>query len=51
LSGEEKKAINTMIVVLEAGELIWVVRGTSADGTKHVNFYKLITRHDYNKTK
>ncbi len=50
-TGLSRQSALSSIAVLEACELIRVVRGTSADGTKHVNFYKLITRHDYNKTK
>ena len=50
-TGLSRQSALSSIAVLEACELIRVVRGQSADGTKHVNFYKLITRHDYNKTK
>lgn len=50
-TGLSRQSALSSIAVLEACELIRVVRGKSADGTKHVNFYKLITRHDYNKTK
>lgn len=48
-TGLSRQSALSSIAVLEACELIRVVRGQSADGTKHVNFYKLITRHDYNK--
>ena len=50
-TGLSRQSALSSIAVLEACGLIRVVRGQSADGTKHVNFYKLITRHDYNKTK
>jgi hypothetical protein len=50
-TGLSRQSALSSIAVLEACELIRVVRGKSADGTKQVNFYKLITRHDYNKTK
>ncbi len=50
-TGLSRQSALSSIAVLEACELIRVVRGKSADGTKHVNFYKLITRHDYNKTR
>ena len=48
-TGLSRQSALSSIAVLEACALIRVVRGQSADGTKHVNFYKLITRHDYNK--
>ena len=48
-TGLSRQSALSSIAVLEACELIRVVRGQSADGTKHVNFYKLITRDDYNK--
>ena len=48
-TGLSRQSALSAIGVLEACELIRVVRGQAADGTKHVNFYKLITRHDYNK--
>jgi hypothetical protein len=50
-TGLSRQSALSSIAVLEACELIRVVRGKSADGSKNVNFYKLITRHDYNKTK
>ncbi len=50
-TGLSRQSAVSSIAVLEACELIRVVRGQSVDGTKHINFYKLITRHDYNKTK
>lgn len=50
-TGLSRQSALSAIVVLEGCELIRVVRGKSPDGTKTVNFYKLITRHDYNKTK
>lgn len=50
-TGLVRQSALSAISVLEACELIRVVRGQSADGTKQINFYKLITRHDYNKTK
>ncbi len=48
-TGLSRQSALSSIAVLEACRLIRVVRGQSADGTKHVNFYKLITRSDYNK--
>ena len=50
-TGLSRQSALSAIAVLEACKLIRVVRGKSADGTKTVNFYKLITRDDYNKTK
>lgn len=50
-TGLSRQSALSAIAVLETCELIHVVRGKSDDGTKTVNFYKLITRHDYNKTK
>jgi len=50
-TGLSRQSALSAIAVLEACELVRVVRGKAADGTKTVNFYKLITRHDYNKTK
>ena len=50
-TGLSRQSALSSITVLEACALIRVVRGKSPDGTKQVNFYKLITRHDYNKTK
>lgn len=50
-TGLSRQSALSAIAVLERCKLVRVVRGQSADGTKTVNFYKLITRHDYNKTK
>lgn len=50
-TGLSRQSALSAIAVLEACKLIRVVRGKSPDGTKTVNFYKLITRYDYNKTK
>lgn len=45
-----QSAINA-VAVLETSGLIRVIRGQSPDGTKKINFYRLVTRTDYNKGK
>jgi hypothetical protein len=45
-----QSAINA-VSVLETSGLIRVIRGQSPDGTKKINFYRLVTRTDYNKAK
>ena len=45
-----QSAINA-VSVLEHSGLIRVVRSKSPDGTKKINFYRLVTRSDYNKRK
>lgn len=50
-TGLSRQSTVAAIRVLEQCELIHVVRGTSSDGTRKINFYQLITRHDYNKVK
>ena len=50
-TGLARQTAVSAIHVLEQCELIRVIRGTSADGTRKINFYQLITRHDYNKAK
>jgi len=48
-TGVARHSAVSAIRVLEQCELIRVIRGTSADGTRKINFYQLITRQDYNK--
>jgi len=50
-TGLARQTAVSAIRVLEQCELIRVIRGKSPDGTRNINFYQLITRHDYNKTK
>ena len=50
-TGLARQSTVSAIRVLEQCELIRVIRGVSADGTRKINFYQLITRHDYNRTK
>lgn len=45
-----QSAINA-VAVLEHSGLIRVIRSKSPDGTKNINFYRLVTRTDYNKGK
>lgn len=47
-TGLSRQTAVSAIAVLEQCELVRVVRGKSADGTKMVNFYRLITRDNYN---
>lgn len=48
-TGVARHSAVSAIRVLEQCELIHVIRGTSPDGTRKINFYQLITRQDYNK--
>lgn len=50
-TGLARQSAISAIRVLEQCQLIRVIRGTSPDGTRKINFYQLITRQDYNKTK
>lgn len=50
-TGLSRQSAVSAIDVLEKCQLVRVMRSQSADGNKHINFYQLITRHDYNKTK
>ncbi len=50
-TGLARQSTVSAIRVLEQCELIRVIRGVSADGTRKINFYQLITRHDYNRAK
>jgi hypothetical protein len=50
-TGLSRQSAVSAIEVLEKCQLVRVMRSQSADGNKHINFYQLITRHDYNKTK
>jgi len=50
-TGLSRQSALSAIAVLEGCELVRVVRGKSTDGAKTVNFYKLITRDDYNQIK
>ena len=45
-----QSAINA-VAILEHSGLIRVMRSQSQDGTKNINFYRLVTRNDYNKGK
>lgn len=46
-----RQAAVTAIQFLESCQLIRVHRGVSEDGSKKINFYQLITRSDYNRSK
>lgn len=48
-TGLSRQTAVSAVAVLEKCEMIKVIRGQSEDGTKRVNFYRLITRHDYNR--
>lgn len=50
-TGLSRQSAVSAIDVLEKCQLVRVMRSQSVDGNKHINFYQLITRHDYNKTK
>lgn len=50
-TGLSRQATVSAIQVLENCQLIRVVRGTSEDGVRKMNFYQLITRTDYNRSK
>src|SRR5690606_13421064 len=47
-TGLSRQATVSAIQVLENCHLIRVVRGTTQDGVRRMNFYQLITRSDYN---
>lgn len=48
-TGLARQSALSAITVLEQCRLIRVIRGQAPDGTKSINFYQLIIRHDYNK--
>jgi hypothetical protein len=48
-TGLARQSALSAIAVLEKCRLVRVIRGQAPDGAKRVNFYQLITRHDYNK--
>ena len=48
-TGLSRQSTVSAVTVLEGCQLLRVVRGKSPDGAKKINFYQLITRHDYNK--
>ncbi len=50
-TGLSRQSAVSAIGVLEKCQLVRVIRGMSPDGAKNINFYQLITRHDYNKRK
>lgn len=50
-TGLSRQTAVTSIQVLENCHLIRVVRGRSEDGVRKMNFYQLITRTDYNRSK
>lgn len=50
-TGLSRPTATAAIRALEACELVRIVRGTDKDGGRSVNFYQLMTRHDYNKGK
>ena len=50
-TGLSRQATVSAIQVHENCHLIRVVRGTSEDGVRKMNFYQLITRSDYNRGK
>jgi len=50
-TGLSRQSTINAVAVLETSGLIRVIRGQSPDGTKKINFYRLVTRTDYNKGK
>jgi hypothetical protein len=50
-TGLSRQTAVSAIAVLESCRLIRVVRGKSEDGVRRMNFYQLITRSDYNRSK
>ncbi len=50
-TGLSRQTAVSAIQVLEGCRLIRVVRGKSEDGVRKMNFYQLITRTDYNRSK
>jgi hypothetical protein len=50
-TGLSRQTAVSAIQVLEHCQLIRVVRGKSEDGVRKMNFYQLITRSDYNRSK
>lgn len=50
-TGLARQSAVSAIQVLEGCELIRVVRGKTEDGARKINFFQLITRTDYNKSK
>ena len=50
-TGLSRQTAVSAIQVLENCQLIRVVRGKSEDGVRKMNFYQLITRSDYNRSK
>lgn len=50
-TGLSRQSAVSAIQVLENCRLIRVVRGKSEDGVRKMNFYRLITRSDYNRSK
>ncbi len=50
-TGLSRQSAIKSVVILEHSGLIRVMRSQSQDGTKNINFYRLVTRSDYNKGK
>ena len=50
-TGLARQSTVSAIATLEKCHLVRVIRGQAADGSRQINFYQLITRHDYNRTK
>lgn len=50
-TGLARQTAVSAIQVLEGCKLIRVIRGISEDGVRKMNFYQLITRPDYNRSK
>jgi len=48
-TGLTRRATLSAVRVLEECQLIKVIRSTSDDGTKSINFYRLVVREDYSK--
>lgn len=49
-TGLARQSALSAIAVLEQCQLIRVIRGQAEDGTRSINFYQLIIRHDYNRS-
>lgn len=50
-TGLSRVAIMSATAVLENCNLVRVIRGATEDGTRKINFYQLVIRHDYGKKK
>jgi len=50
-TGVARQSAIDAVLVLEKCKLIRVIRGRTANGGRSANFYQLITRQDYNRSK